>query len=141
MSRVGSCTRGPGEACNGTAVGRTQAQSGRRVIEQCSIVSRFKDFLEAKKYQPLGLAVICAAIGVPERKLRACCQEQLSTSPTQYLRLRRMYLARQSLQTADPSTRTVTEIATEYGFVELGRFSVDYRSLFGESPSVTLRRE
>ena len=52
-----------------------------------------------------------------------------------------MYLARQSLQTADPSTRTVTEIATEYGFVELGRFSVDYRSLFGESPSVTLRRE
>jgi transcriptional regulator GlxA family with amidase domain len=50
-----------------------------------------------------------------------------------------MYLARQSLQVADQSKRTVTQIAAEYGFLELGRFSVRYRSLFGESPSVTLR--
>jgi len=34
----------------------------------------------------------------------------------------------------------VSEIATYYGLWALGRFSVAYRSLFGESPSTALRR-
>lgn len=56
-------------------------------------------------------------------------------SPIHYLWLRRMHLVRQSLLNAG-SSRTVTEIAAEYGFLELGRFSVGYRALFGESPFI-----
>ena len=49
-------------------------------------------------------------------------------------------MARRALKNADAERTTVTEIASDYGFWEFGRFSVAYRALFGESPSTALRR-
>ncbi len=60
--------------------------------------------------------------------------------PIRYLSLRRMHLVRRALLRADPSMATVTRLATDHGFWELGRFSVAYRTLFGEPPSESLRR-
>lgn len=105
-----------------------------------TIVARFEEFLEANPDRPLYLAEICAAIGVAERTLRACCEEHLGMGPIRYLTLRRMNLVRRALLRADPSKVTVTRIVTDHGFWELGRFSIAYRALFGESPSETLRR-
>jgi transcriptional regulator GlxA family with amidase domain len=50
-----------------------------------------------------------------------------------------MNLARWALRHASPDA-TVTEVATRHGFWQLGRFAVEYQSLFGEAPSVTLRQ-
>ena len=104
------------------------------------IVRRLEEVLEATPDRTLYLAELCAATGASDRTLRACCQEYLGMSPMRYLWLRRMYLARRGLRIADPTATTVTEVATNFGFWELGRFSVAYRSLFGESPSAALRR-
>jgi AraC-like DNA-binding protein len=104
------------------------------------MIARFEDFLEARRYEPVYLAEICAAVGVSERTLRTCCHEHLGMSPVRYLWLRRMHLARRALLRADPVAATVTGIATDHGFWELGRFSVEYRALFGEMPSTSLRR-
>ena len=104
------------------------------------IIARFEEFLEANPDQPLYLTEICAAIGVAERTLRAACDEHLGMGPIRYLSLRRMHLVRRALLHADPATATVTRLATDHGFWELGRFSVAYRALFGESPSESLRR-
>jgi len=105
-----------------------------------TIVARFEEFLEANPDRPLYLTEICAAIGVAERTLRASCEEHLGMGPIRYLTLRRMHLVRRALLRSDPSRATVTQIVTDQGFWELGRFSVAYRGLFGESPSRTLRR-
>ncbi|MGE6473330.1 helix-turn-helix domain-containing protein [Serratia proteamaculans] len=42
----------------------------------------------------------------------------------------------------DPSShvRNVTELAMDFGFLHLGRFSENYRKQFGELPSDTLKR-
>jgi AraC-like DNA-binding protein len=105
-----------------------------------TIVARFEEFLEANPDRPLYLAEICAAIGVAERTLRASCEQHLGMGPIRFLTLRRMHLVRRALLRLDPSKATVTQIVTDHGFWELGRFSVGYRMLFGESPSYTLRR-
>jgi AraC-like DNA-binding protein len=105
-----------------------------------AIVARFEEFLEANPDRPLYLNEICAGIGIAERTLRTCCEEQLGMGPIRYLTLRRMHLTRRALLRADPSNSTVTRIVIDHGFWELGRFSVAYRALFGESPSETLRR-
>jgi AraC-like DNA-binding protein len=104
------------------------------------IIAHFEEFLAARRYEPVYVPEVCNSISVSERTLRACCHEYLGMGPARYLRLRRMQLARRALLRADPASATVTKIATECGFWELGRFSVEYRALFGETPSASLHR-
>ena len=104
------------------------------------VMRRLEDTLRAKSGETLYMAELCAAVGATYWTLRDCCLEYLGMSPKRYLWMRRMNLARLALWRADPAKTTVTEIATSYGFWELGRFSVAYRLLFGEPPSAALRR-
>jgi len=105
-----------------------------------AIISRFKDLLAANTGKPLYLSDMCAATGASERTLRNCCQDTFGMGPIRYLWLRRMQLAQRALALETPKATTVTRIATEHGFWELGRFATEYRALFGEAPSATLRR-
>ena len=105
------------------------------------IIARLEEYLESRLDRAVYLAELCAAIGVSERTLRNACEEHLGMGPIRYLTLRRMHTVRRALMRATPSTHVnVTRIATDHGFWELGRFSVAYRNLFGETPSLTLRR-
>ena len=122
--------------CLADAVGKPNTVARRHD----AIIARFEEFLEANPDRPLYLTEICTAIGVAERTLRACCEEHLGMGPIRFLTLRRMHLAHRALLRTDPSQSTVTRIVAGQGFWELGRFSVAYRALFGESPSETLQR-
>jgi AraC-like DNA-binding protein len=104
------------------------------------VMRRFRRVLEENPEQALYIPEICKAIRVPGRTLRMCCQEHLGMGPKHYLLLRRMHLARHALRMAAPDGTTVTHVATQYGFWQLGRFAVEYQSLFRESPSTTLHR-
>jgi AraC-like DNA-binding protein len=113
---------------------------GKRWRHHSAIIGRFEELLVKNSDRPMHLPEICAAVGVSERTLRACCEEHLGMGPIRYLWLRRMHLARRALVLGDPAETTVTQTATEYGFWELGRFAVSYRQLFGEPPSATLQK-
>ncbi|MCG5469558.1 AraC family transcriptional regulator [Micromonospora sp. LAH09] len=90
--------------------------------------------------RPVTVAQIAAAAGVHPRALQLAFRRHLGTTPTSYVRTVRLDRAHRDLQNADPSTGvTVTVIAHRWGFTHLGRFSADYRSAYGVSPSQTLR--
>ncbi|MFC7696113.1 helix-turn-helix domain-containing protein [Bradyrhizobium sp. GCM10028915] len=121
----------------------TESASSRSIncgLRQARIIAKFHEYLEANPNVPLYLGDICGAIGAAERSLRAACEIHLGMGPIRYLALRRMHLVRRALLQAGSSTTTVTGIAMEHGFWELGRFSVNYRAMFGETPSATLFR-
>jgi len=118
----------------------TRADVGARWRHHSAIIKRLEELLEANHNRPIYLAEICAATAASERTLRVCCEEHFGMGPIRYLWLRRMHLVRRALLQADPMETTVTQVATEHGFWELGRFATSYRALFGEPPSASLRR-
>jgi AraC-like DNA-binding protein len=122
---------------NCISVGRPDEDNAARRNHR-RIMQRFHMVLDAEPERELHLPDICALIGATEQTLRRCCREQLGISPKRFLLLRRMQLARRALCAGAP-TATVTSVATRFGFWDLGRFASVYRSLFGESPSATLR--
>ena len=92
------------------------------------------------KRPPLRVAVLANILMVSERVLHKAFQDTYGVPPSRYLRRMRLTEARRALLLAQDRNVTVTEIATDFGFAELGRFSVEYRAVFGECPSATLRR-
>jgi AraC-like DNA-binding protein len=113
---------------------------GRARIRPPQIVNRLDAFLREHFDEPIHMAQLCDVTGVSERSLRNACHAVCGTSPKRYLMRRRMEAVRSALAEARPGEATVTRIATDHGFYELGRFAATYTSLFGERPSDTLRR-
>jgi len=102
-------------------------------------VKRAVDFIEANLEEAIDLASIVAAAGVPGRTLFQHFRDCRGVAPMQYLRNARFRRVRQALLEADPE-EGVTAIALRCGFTHMGRFAVEYRRRFGESPSATLAR-
>jgi AraC-like DNA-binding protein len=104
------------------------------------LVERAEKLALADLDEPLHIPALCRALAVSERTLRKAFHETYGIPPCRQLRTLRLSQARRALLSADCRFATVTEIAMSFGFAELGRFSVEYRKVFGESPSQTLQR-
>lgn len=94
--------------------------------------------LQTKDDEALSMLEICKRVGVSQRKLNYCFQEILGMSPMKYQRITRLNRTQQALKQAREG-ENVFDIASRWGFWHMGQFSQDYKRLFGELPSATLR--
>lgn len=95
--------------------------------------------IEAGPDLPLTTSTLAAHCNVSVRTLQAGFQHHLGVSPMAYLRDERLRRARLELESADPSSTTVAEIAHRWGFSHLGRFGAAYKARYGETPARALR--
>jgi AraC family ethanolamine operon transcriptional activator len=112
---------------------------GRQSISRSQIVRMVMDSIDGQGGEFVTVPDLASAAGVSERTLRAAFHEYFGIGPVQFLRLRTLNQVRAALRNSDPALTTVTEVATRFGVWELGRLARDYRLLFGELPSATLR--
>lgn len=101
-----------------------------------TLVSEARRMTLATPDSPPSVAALCVALGVSRRTLQNCFHEVLGMSPVAFLRAVRLAGVRRMLHTA-PS---VTHAAAHWGFWHFSNFAHDYRSLYGELPSVSWRR-
>lgn len=87
--------------------------------------------------QPLSVETLATVLGTTRRTLLNAFQESFGVSPSRYILARRLNGARRHLSRG--KSRSVTDAALDYGFEHFGRFAHHYRTLFGETPSATLR--
>jgi len=104
---------------------------------QCPQLDRLESYIGSRLFAPLSLLDLARAAGVTTRTLNALCHRHRGVAPMTLVRNLRLDAARQKLLSGSPTS--VTEVALEYGFGHLGRFSSYYRERFGELPKQTGR--
>lgn len=110
-----------------------------RTDHQPVLLRRAVDFIQANASNDIALADIADAVHVSSRAVQYMFRRHLDTTPLQYVRRLRLARAHTDLVAGNPLDDTVSAIATRWGFAHTGRFAVQYRQNYGQSPHETLR--
>src|SRR6202045_857493 len=117
----------------------TEALTQSEVPASPAVAKRAIDLMHAHPETPLSTGELAQATGVSARALQRAFERCGQPPPMIYLRGLRLHRLHAELASHSPDSVTVTMVAGRWGFVHLGRVASQYRELFGETPSETLR--
>jgi len=112
----------------------------QRRTEERSVMKRIGEWAADSPEETLNLLELSQVAGVSLRQVQHAFKAYTGMTPTHWLRLRRLNSAHRELLSRTPMETTVAEVAMNWSFWHLGRFSSSYRALFKELPSETLKR-
>jgi AraC family ethanolamine operon transcriptional activator len=108
--------------------------------QRAAAVARACRFIDSYLGRPIGLAELCARCDVGVRTLEYGFRQFYDTTPIGFIKSQRLSRTRAALARAGAQPVSISAIARRMGFTHMGQYAQDYRSLFGESPTMTLRR-
>ena len=113
---------------------------GANFHDRTNLVRRFERLVAEEGAEKRAIPELAQALGIARRTLEQVFRDYVGLPPARYVAMLRLNAMRRELLQASEDNLRVAELAARYGVVHLGRFAGDYRQMFGELPSQTLRR-
>lgn len=96
-------------------------------------------FIEQNLRNTISTEAIEQAASISRNALYASFKKHFGMPPTLYVKRKRLEASRQDILSGNGSTQ-ITSVAYDWGFTHLGRYAQEYKRLFNETPSETLKR-
>jgi AraC family ethanolamine operon transcriptional activator len=107
---------------------------------QRRLIKSAEEYVAELAEQPLRIGRLCRELDICDRTLHHTVHNLTGMSPLAYFKTGQLNRVHHVLRDADPTKTLVKQAAMARGFNHVGQFSRDYKQLFGELPSETLRR-
>ena len=104
-----------------------------------SLVKKAEEISKSYRDKPLTLQKLCEELQTSRTALSSGFEEVFGISPMAYIKIQRLNGVRRALMNTDTNIKTVMYVAQEWGFWNAAHFAKDYKEMFGELPSKTLR--
>jgi len=98
------------------------------------------EYIHGHVLENISVAELCLETGSSERWLGKCFKKRYGVTPKKYIKCLRLARVRRNLIKFDSNNYdSIIEVAADQGFWHMGQFAADYRSIYGELPSETLK--
>jgi AraC family ethanolamine operon transcriptional activator len=113
---------------------------GRPQVPRNRVIGRTLATIDAEQGKALFIDDLCRTTDVSERTLRNVFHEYFGVGPMRLLKVRQLLEIRRALLAGDPARDTVARVAARFGVWDFSLFARNYKALYGESPSESLRK-
>jgi len=104
------------------------------------IVKRCERITEDNTQESLTVLDLCRMLRCSRRTLQTSFQRVANVTPVEYLRSIRLNAVHRLLRSTSADELRIGDAAARWGFTHLSYFAREYRDLFGELPSQTVRK-
>ena len=104
------------------------------------IARQTRDYLEDNISNTIHMKNVCSELGVGLRTMYRCFTEYFQMTPYYYLKMVRLNKIHNELLASNSKHHFITDIAHSNGVTHMGRFSNEYKKMFEELPSATMKR-
>jgi transcriptional regulator GlxA family with amidase domain len=148
IGHAGSCSALGGDTVSATAFPEpgihSEKTAGRDFDRRAGTherrLRRAQQQLLARVDRPFRLSELAEVTHCSERTLQVAFMQAYGVGPMEWFRVIRLKAVHRELRDGGSRDTRITEVAMRWGFSHLGRFSAEYRKLFGEKPIETLER-